>query len=143
MDPLPWVKWLVPLLSKLRWKKKVPPPIRPILLVEDNAEDAFLALRTIHGAGGYICDWTESGEHALILMSKSSYRMVIIDIGLRGMDGWELVKKIRRENPTMPLWLYTGTSDNLFCVEPGIPVGLLLKSMRQEALLDAIAMTAP
>ena len=122
-----------------------PTPVVPptaILLVEDDADDAFLTLQTLQEAG-YVCDWTESAQHALMLMEKTTYRMMIIDIGLRvGMNGWSLAKAVRREHPTMPIWLHTGSQDNLFCVEPGVPVGLLLKSINRKAVLDMIKMTA-
>lgn len=150
MDPSTWAKLALGLLEWLRLRPRkpkvqvpaTPPPPTAILLVEDEADDAFLALRVIQNAK-HPCDWVQSGEHALILKSKTTYRMMIIDIGLRsGMNGYSLAKAIRKEHPLMPIWLWTGTQDNLFCMEPGFPVGVLLKSARPEALLDAIRMTA-
>lgn len=153
MDFTPWLKLCLDLLGrlKLRPRTRLPvpssaipaaPPPRPILLVEDDANDAFLALRVIK-KDGHVCDWAQSGEHALVLAKKTAYRMMIIDIDLRlGMNGWELAKAIRRENPDMPLWLITGTSDNLFGLPTGFPCSFLLKSERPEAILDGIRMTA-
>lgn len=122
----------------------VPPVVAPrlILLVEDDANDAHLALLAIRKAG-HACNWTQSGEAALFKLAQAPYRMVFVDIGLIGMDGWELVRRIRVEFPLMPIWIFTGEADNLFGVTPGMPISILVKSDRWDALADAVAMTAP
>lgn len=144
MNPFAWLRRR-PAAHLVSPVPTVPPVIapRPILLVEDNANDAYLAMRTIR-ASGHSCAWTQSGEAAIFKLAQASYRMVIVDIGLPmgGMDGWELVRRIRTEYPLMPIWIFTGEKDNLFGVVPGMPISILVKSDRWEALTEAIAMTA-
>lgn len=136
-------------MNPFAWLRRRPAPTlvptliapRPILLVEDNANDALLALLAIRKAG-HDCHWTQSGEAAIFKLAQASYRMVFVDVGLIGMGGWELVRRIRAEHPLMPIWIFTGVSDNLFGVTPGMPISILVKSDRWDALADAVAMTA-
>lgn len=66
-----------------------------ILWVDDDA-----MIRNIAGDMldilGYKADFAESGEEALNLINKNQYNLVITDIGMPGMSGWQLLDEINK-----------------------------------------------
>ena len=67
-----------------------------ILIVEDNA-DITANLGAYLEPRGYVPDFATNGYGGLALMAQNEYDAVILDIGLPGMDGLELCRKIRNE----------------------------------------------
>jgi len=74
-----------------------------VLIVEDDADSleyTKLILRKY-----YEIDWTETGEKAIEMATKSHYNLIIMDIGLKGMSGLDAVRAIRKiygyENTTI------------------------------------------
>jgi DNA-binding response OmpR family regulator len=65
-----------------------------ILLVEDEANIGQL-VRTYLEREGYHVVWTRSGEEALVVFARRMVRMVILDLGLPGMDGLEVCRRLR------------------------------------------------
>ena len=66
-----------------------------MLLVEDHAESAE-GLAELLGLWGYETQVAEDGEGALEAVAQSLPEVVITDIGLPGMDGHELARRLRR-----------------------------------------------
>ncbi len=65
-----------------------------VLLVED-ASDTLEMLRTIFTQRGYQVTACESAEEALRAAACSSFDVIVSDIGLPSMNGYELIKKLR------------------------------------------------
>jgi DNA-binding response OmpR family regulator len=40
-------------------------------------------------------DWVDSGERALLALAAERFELVVLDIGLPGMDGLELLRRVR------------------------------------------------
>ena len=70
-----------------------------ILIVEDNREIAEL-LRDFLRAETYTVSLAETGEKALSLYEKYGARLVVLDIMLPGIDGFEVCRKIREQENT-------------------------------------------
>ncbi|MBW3535513.1 MAG: response regulator [Gemmatimonadetes bacterium] len=68
-----------------------------ILVVEDNEENRDI-FRTILEYGGYVVSVAEDGEQGLAAIKERRPDLVILDIGLPRMDGWELLRRLR-ESP--------------------------------------------
>ncbi len=65
-----------------------------VLIVED--EHAIGALiRSYLSRDGYGVVWVRSGEEALVELGRHPVRIVVLDIGLPGMDGFEVCRQIR------------------------------------------------
>ena len=81
-----------------------------ILIVEDD-ENSSLLLTTALGALGYEAESAESGESALQTMYQSPPDLVISDIMMPGMDGFELCRIIKTDPQLshIPLVFYTAT----------------------------------
>lgn len=70
-----------------------------ILIVEDNREIAEL-LRDFLRSENYTVSLAETGEKALSLYEKYGARLVVLDIMLPGIDGFEVCRKIREQENT-------------------------------------------
>ena len=75
-----------------------------ILIVEDNKELLEL-LTDFLRAEGYTVSTAENGEKALSLFEKYGARLVLLDINLPGIDGFEVCEKIRNEGNTPVIML--------------------------------------
>jgi len=65
-----------------------------ILLVEDHLDSADMLARLLRGSGHELT-MVHSGEDALAACHAQSFDLLISDIGLPGMDGWELLARVR------------------------------------------------
>src|SRR5258706_10807509 len=65
-----------------------------LLIVEDDAPLAS-GLRRILEAEGYAVDVTSRGEQAVLAASQERFDLVILDIGLPQMDGFEVLRRLR------------------------------------------------
>ena len=80
-----------------------------ILVVEDNKEIATL-LKDFLEKENYIVSIAESGEKALSLYEKYGARLVLLDIMLPGIDGFNVCSKIR-ENANTPIIILSAKTD--------------------------------
>jgi two-component system OmpR family response regulator len=65
-----------------------------LLIVEDDAPLAS-GLRRMLEAEGYAVDVTARGEEAVLAASQERFDLVILDIGLPQMDGFEVLRRLR------------------------------------------------
>jgi CheY-like chemotaxis protein len=78
-----------------------------ILIVDDNKE----LLRTsalMFEALGHVSETSSSASKAIDLLSKDNrFDLVITDVGMPGMDGWEFTRKLRRLGCEIPVIIMT------------------------------------
>jgi two-component system OmpR family response regulator len=77
-----------------------------ILIVEDDASLAAGIARILQ-AEGYAVDAMKSGEHAHLAAEQESFDLVILDIGLPGIDGFEVLRRLRSGGRAMPVLILT------------------------------------
>lgn len=84
-----------------------------ILLVEDTSLIQMAMAHILSEHFGYIVEVAGSGEEALALFPKG-YDLVIMDIGLPGIDGIETTKQLRRHHPdhNTPIVAHTTRADH-------------------------------
>jgi len=77
-----------------------------ILLAED---DQFLAdgLKLVLKDGGYTVDLALNGVDADSALLEVAYDLLILDIGLPKLDGFELLKRIRKRGQSLPVLVLT------------------------------------
>jgi len=85
----------------------------PILIAEDNEVNLFL-LNKVFEQEGYNPTLCSDGLSAYEAFQKKFYALVILDIGLPGLDGLTLCKKIRKlpKGDQCFILIYTGYSDS-------------------------------
>ncbi len=81
----------------------------PILVVEDDAETR-LAYRALLEHAGWSVDEASDGEQALRMVNGTLPSLVVIDISLPGVDGWEMTRRLKLDERTrdVPVLLVTG-----------------------------------
>ena len=84
-----------------------------VLLVEDEQSIGTL-VRSYLDRNGYGVVWVRTGEEALAELDRHSVRIVILDVGLPGIDGLFYTTRLR-ENPTtrrLPIVVISGSEAN-------------------------------
>lgn len=110
-----------------------------ILVVEDEqciAADIVTMLK----AAGYVAETVTDGEHAWFYGDTEDFDLVVLDLGLPGMDGLAILKRWRAAGRTMPVLVLTARGAWAERVE-GIDVGAddyLPKPFRMEELLARV-----
>jgi two-component system copper resistance phosphate regulon response regulator CusR len=75
-----------------------------LLLAEDEAHAGEYLVKGL-GENGFIVDWVRSGPEAVSHAAATEHDLIILDVGLPGMDGWTVLKEIRRRHQTPVLFL--------------------------------------
>jgi DNA-binding response OmpR family regulator len=81
-----------------------------LLLVEDD-EHIRASLRLVFEDEGHTVVEAESGEEALEALDRRTPDLVIIDVMLPGIDGFELCRQIRRSS-NLPVLMLTALADS-------------------------------
>jgi DNA-binding response OmpR family regulator len=77
-----------------------------ILLAEDE-ETLATGLEYNLTDEGFIVDWAKDGKQALEFFNTQNYDLIILDIMLPYLDGFEIAKQIREKSPQMPILILT------------------------------------
>ena len=80
------------------------------VLVVDDDKRILQILKLYLNKDGYDVITCERGDEALDLALESSIGIVILDIMLPGMDGWEVLKNVRRSS-SVPVIMLTAKGD--------------------------------
>lgn len=92
-----------------------------ILVVEDDIKLRALFC-TVLNNNGYLAVPAESGEEALRLLDSQYIDLIISDIMMPGMDGYELIRKLRDSGYTLPILIITAKErfeDKLLAFQAG------------------------
>ena len=84
-------------------------PLR-ILVVNDEPPIRRL-LRTALGAQGYRVEESEDGEAALDFLKRNPVDLVILDLGLPGLDGLDVVRQLRGQANAVPIIILSSRDD--------------------------------
>ncbi len=114
------------------------PPGGTILVVEDNADSREMLCELLQ-VSGFVCVPTETGPSALAALAQARPHSAIIDLGLPGMDGFDVARHIRAlpDHAHMCLVALTGygqPSDRAQVYDAGFDAHLV-KPVRIEQLL--------
>jgi PAS domain S-box-containing protein len=88
--------------------REAAPVARAHVLVVDDNEDIRRSLSRLLHLVGYEPLVAPEGRSALRLAAEFKPRVAVVDIGLPGMDGYELARRLRQEHPFMRLVALTG-----------------------------------
>ena len=75
-----------------------------LLLAEDERHAGEYLVRGL-SENGFVVDWAHNGVDALHLALTTEYDVIVLDIGLPALDGWDLVKRLRTRSRTPVLFL--------------------------------------
>jgi CheY-like chemotaxis protein len=119
------------------------PPVTKlqVLLVEDSIEEVFLIRAVLEKRGAYQVTTSQDGDQAARLLNERTFDIVITDLNLPGIDGFDLIRLVKSKFPSVPVLATTGyTSDHY--VEHAYRAGanhVLTKPLDRDELLRQVA----
>ena len=81
-----------------------------VLLVEDDTSTAK-TIEMMLKSEGYICDCTDLGEDGLEIGKIYDYDLIILDLMLPDMDGYEVLRRLRSAKVKTPILILSGLSE--------------------------------
>ncbi|MET0379189.1 MAG: sigma-54 dependent transcriptional regulator [Spongiibacteraceae bacterium] len=111
-----------------------------ILVVEDDADLREALADTLELAEFDVLQ-VDSGEAALALLAGEYVDMVVSDVNMGGMDGLDLLKAIRQQQPQLPVLLITAhgsISKSVEAMRHGA-VDYLVKPFKPQLLVEAVS----
>jgi len=113
-----------------------------ILLAEDYPPNREIARIHIESAG-YTLDMVENGEQAVEACQKRKFDLILMDVQMPQMDGYEATRLIRCKNlsytnvPIIGLTAHAGAAARKTCLEAGMN-DVITKPIRQNTFLASI-----
>ena len=97
---------------------------KPVILVVDDQPQNIELLEAYLAPQGYKIIKAANGEEALGKLSGNPIDLILMDVMMPGMDGFEVVRKIRKDEAThlLPIILVTALKETEYRIE-GIEVG--------------------
>jgi DNA-binding NarL/FixJ family response regulator len=87
------------------------PPLR-ILLVEDDANLAVAVEELLLADGRFlVVGRAETGDEAIALVNHEAPDLVLMDIGMPGLDGIDATRAIRERDAGQHVVIYTGSDE--------------------------------
>ena len=81
-----------------------------ILLVDDDSAMAH-GISSILSSEGYVCDTTDLGEDGLEIGKLYDYDIIVLDLMLPDMDGYEVLRRLRAARVKTPILILSGLSE--------------------------------
>ena len=80
-----------------------------VLVVEDDASLAK-SIELMLRSDGYVCDVTDLGEDGLEIGKLYDYDIIILDLMLPDIDGYEVLRRLRQARVKTPILILSGLS---------------------------------
>lgn len=83
-----------------------------VLVVDDNLENCRPLVRLLRHMG-HNAAWATSGEDALAFLGRERVKLVILDVMMPQMDGFDVLRAVRAEprHDGLPVVMYSASSD--------------------------------
>ncbi len=110
-----------------------------VLIIEDSEPLRKPVVKALK-ASGYAVDATGDGKEGFHFAQEHAYDVIILDIMLPGMDGWEVLKQLRAKGNETPV-LFLTAKDSIEDRVAGLRLGAddyLVKSFAIEELLARV-----
>lgn len=115
---------------------------RQVVYIEDDAEMIDLVMMIL-GRRGYIVRGAQNGRKGLDMISQDPPDLVLLDLMMPGMDGWEVYQQLKADERTrnIPVIVITAKAQSIDRVL-GIHIAkvddYIAKPFRPQELLDSI-----
>jgi two-component system KDP operon response regulator KdpE len=90
---------------------------RPCVLVVDDEPTVLRALRVALEAQDYVVTAVLTGEDALARVTNGAFDLVLLDLGLPGMSGFDVIRRVRVLFPALPIIVLSAQGDDAPKVE--------------------------
>ena len=119
-------------------------PVHPeqasrILLVDDDPRLLTVLSDTLQSYGHAVTTAAKGGE-AVQMFDPTLHDVVITDLGMPRMNGWEVAERIKAQSPDTPVFLLTGWGESVAAHEGSQFVDrVVAKPVSAEALMEQLA----
>lgn len=120
------------------------PPTKTLLVVEDDRSTLSLYRAGLKGLQNFKILMAENGGAALELLRQEPVHVLVTDLNMPVMDGFNLIAKVSRLYPQVPIIVMTGLDESQHLNTP-LQLGairILTKPPRLTLLMDAIRAAA-
>ena len=83
-----------------------------ILIIDDDRELCALIKRSVQ-AENIEADFCNTGKEGLQKLKEQEYQLVVLDVMMPGMDGFETLEEIRKEN-SLPILMFTSKNEDVY-----------------------------
>jgi len=127
-------------------RKRGAPSSRHVLVVDDDPEVIDFVTRSLT-AEGYAVDGLTTGNEVLDLLRSGSYGLLLLDIAMPGVDGWQVCSQVKNDPALSGIHICMVTARPEAEVESEFARygadGYLLKPFRSDELLSRVMQVLP
>jgi CheY-like chemotaxis protein len=102
-------------IGRLAWSAHSPPAMAdgdaPRVLVIDDDPGVREVVCSLLVSFGYDCQTAVDGQQGLIRFDEGGWDLVLTDLVMPTLSGWDVIEGVRRRVPTMPIVLITALND--------------------------------
>jgi excisionase family DNA binding protein len=117
----------------------------PLVLVVDDDPGLREVLRANLELAGYAVREAEDGRRALAAIDDASPDLVLLDVVMPGVDGWQLLRQLEERHGSIPVIVFSGRGSGTGAAEAaarGAP-GYVAKTFEPGELLDRARRLVP
>jgi len=81
-----------------------------VLLIEDDSATAA-SIEMMLRSEGFICDTTDLGEDGLEIGKLYDYDIIVLDLMLPDLDGYEVLRRLRAARVRTPILILSGLAE--------------------------------
>lgn len=78
-----------------------------VLVVDDNKINLLITKKNVERIAGYSCKTLSNGREAISVIKEKDFDLILMDINMPDMDGYEATRHIRIFNPHIPILALT------------------------------------
>ncbi|WP_047550681.1 response regulator [Psychroserpens sp. Hel_I_66] len=83
-----------------------------VLVVDDNKINLLITQKNIERIDNHYCETTHNGRESISIVKEGDFDLILMDINMPDMDGFEVTKHIRMFNPYIPILALTALNSN-------------------------------
>ena len=88
------------------------PSVKKVLVIDDEP-DTLELVKLVLESGGFTTMLAKNGIEALRLIEAKEPDLVLLDIMMPDMDGWEVFRKIKEKYSRIPIAILTAKAQNI------------------------------
>lgn len=121
-------------------ERALPPEQAARVLLVDDDPRLVAVLSDMLRAEGHAVTTATNGEEALGLFDPAAHDVVITDLGMPRMNGWEVAARVKTRSPTTAVFILTGWGESVSAHESSQFVDrVIAKPVSAESLLEQLA----
>lgn len=109
-----------------------------ILIVEDEPRVAAFLDKGLR-KNGFVTQIAVDGQQALEQLNSDDYDLVLLDLALPKIDGWEVLHQLQLKGNPCPVIVLSATSENPELVMQAGATDFFSKPFRFQELLNAVS----